>query len=124
MKLESIAGRRKSVSEICQRLEGAHEERTSSPQPFPPPAYALLRRGKEERERISQTRSKQERKLNDLKFKNVTGQSQRAERRTPALRGPNPSPSRRAGVLRSAITDPLLKNVSHPLLAASIIVYE
>src|SRR5438094_2734630 len=123
MKLESIAGRRKSVSENCQSVEGAREERTSSPQPSPPPAYALLRRGMEERERISQTRSKQERKLNDLKFKNVTGQSQRAERRTTALRGPNPSLSRRAGALRSAITDPLLKNVSHPLLAYSIMVY-
>src|SRR5438128_11176080 len=72
MKLESIAGRRKSVSENCQSVEGAREERTSSPQPSPPPAYALLRRGKEERERISQTRSKQERKLNDLKLKSVS----------------------------------------------------
>ena len=106
MKLESIAGRRKSVSENCHSVEGAREERTSSPQPSgrvknsradektasspqpsPPPASSLLRRGKAERERISETRSKQERKLNDLKFKNVTGQSQRAERRTPALRG-------------------------------------
>src|SRR5207249_9205096 len=37
-----------SVSEICQRLEGAREERASSPQPSPP---------KEEREKITRTRS-------------------------------------------------------------------
>src|SRR2546428_6444807 len=74
MKLESIAGRRESVSENCQSVEGAREERASSPQPSPP---------KEERERISQTCSKEERKLNDSKF----------------------------------------KSVSHPLLAASIMVY-
>src|SRR2546427_11578945 len=105
MKVQSIAGRGKRVSEIWQSVEGAREERTSSPQPSgrvknsrahektassPQPSPP-----EEERERISQTRSKQERKLNDLKFKNVTGQSQRAERRAPALRGPNPSLSRR-----------------------------
>src|SRR2546426_9055773 len=59
MKLESIAGRRESVSENCQSVEGAREERASSPQPSPP---------KEEREKISRTRSKEERKFTDLKF--------------------------------------------------------
>jgi len=44
MKVQSIAGRGKSVSEICQSVEGAREERASSPQPSPP---------EEERERIS-----------------------------------------------------------------------
>ena len=48
MKVQSIAGRGKSVSEICQSVEGAREERASSPQPSPP---------EEEREKISQTRS-------------------------------------------------------------------
>src|SRR5438477_7434302 len=114
MKLLTIARRRKGLSENCQSVEGAREERASSPPPSPP---------EQERERISQTRSKEERKHNDSKFKNVTGQSRQAERRAPALRGPDLSLSRRAGALRSAISDPLLKNVSHPLLAASIIVY-
>src|SRR2546422_10501580 len=40
----------KSVSENCQSVEGAREERASSPQPSPP---------EEERERISQTRSEE-----------------------------------------------------------------
>src|SRR5438132_935035 len=116
MKLLTIAGRRKGLSENCQSVEGAREERASCPQPSPPEKE---RAG----ERISQTRSKEERKHNDSKFKNVTAQSRQAERRAPALRGPDLSLSRRAGALRSAISDPLLKNVSHPLLAASIIVY-
>src|SRR6266403_1684645 len=62
LKVQSIAGRGKSVSEICQRLERAREERASSPKPSPP---------KEEREKISQTRFKEGRKLNDLKLKSV-----------------------------------------------------
>src|SRR2546427_9068047 len=47
----------KSVSENCQSVEGAREERASSPQPSPP---------EEERERISQTRSKCPRRKNFL----------------------------------------------------------
>src|SRR5438034_11770871 len=59
LKVQSIAGQGKSVSEICQRLEGARDERASSPQPSPP---------KEEREKISRTRSMEERKFTDLKL--------------------------------------------------------
>src|SRR5437870_11053223 len=82
MKVLSIAGRCKSVSEIWQSVAGAREERASSPQasgrvknsradektassPQPSPP-------EEERERISQTRSKEERKLNASKFKSVS----------------------------------------------------
>ena len=40
-----------SVSENSQKVESAREKTASSPQPSPPPASALLWRGKEEVER-------------------------------------------------------------------------
>src|SRR2546427_13303978 len=46
----------------------------------------------------------------------VTGQSRRAERRAPALRGPRSSLSRRAGALRSAVFL-LIGAVASPALA-------